>query len=72
MEEAVIKKKLFHAPIPHEGIPPLSLLLKEKRLSFTDFLEVLNGSSIQDLAEKIRLEAKPEEMVEAACVYLDK
>jgi hypothetical protein len=54
------------------GIPPLSLLLKEKRLSFTDFLEVLNGSNFQELAERIKLEAKPEEMIEAACVYLDK
>jgi hypothetical protein len=38
LDEAIIKKKLFQAPIPHVGIPPLTSVLKEKRLSFTDFL----------------------------------
>jgi hypothetical protein len=55
LEEAVIKKKLFQIPIPHVGIPPLTLVLKERRLSFTDFLEVLNGSTFENMMEKIKL-----------------
>jgi hypothetical protein len=55
LDEATIKKRLFLAPIPHFGIPPLAIVLKEKRLSFADFLEVLNGRSFESVAEKVRL-----------------
>lgn len=68
----MIKKKLFQMINPHFGIPPLSTILKEKRLAFTDFLEVLNGNTFESMMEKIRLEAKPEEMIESACTYLNK
>ena len=46
LEEALIKKKLYQMVMPNIHIPPLSSILKEKRLNFSDFLVVLNGSSL--------------------------
>lgn len=72
LEEASIKKKLYQMAMPNIHIPPLSAVLKEKRLNFTDFLVVLNGSSLQDQLDKIKLGAKPEEILEIAVNYLKK
>jgi hypothetical protein len=40
---------------PSLHIPPLSTVLKERKVSFTDFLEVLNGDSFEKMMEKIKL-----------------
>jgi hypothetical protein len=39
----VLKKMMFQMDCPHWGIPPLNLILKEKKINFLDFLGVLGG-----------------------------
>lgn len=52
-------------------IPPLSLILKEKKTSFTDFLKQVTSGEETLAIEKIRLDPTIEEITVIACKYLN-
>ena len=44
------------------SIPPLTQLLKEKKVNFTKFIEILNSGSNQLISEKVKLEPTIQEI----------
>lgn len=43
MDEVTIKKMLYKMVYPNYNIPPLNLILKEKKINFASFLKILYG-----------------------------
>jgi hypothetical protein len=66
IDEASLKKKLFSMTYPNLSIPPLSQLLKEKKMNFSTFLNALHHKEGAVLSLVIQVETTLKEITSAA------
>ena len=56
---------------PNHNIPPLTQLLKQKKMNFSEFLQVLKGEDMELMKQTLKQDVTVEEIVAKACEILD-
>ena len=69
-DEPTLKKRMVHMTIPHIKIPPPITYMQQKKISFPQFLAMLQGATLEQLLEEIKLEATPQDALQEAVKYL--